>query len=259
MIQFLQPTRLFRSVSTVILALYLFSSVSASSKSVQFTVSPQLSTRTILPVVYNPVDVSSYFRHHPQEVLQRAVQVTSEVGSILSAVGEGLISGETESQRKLRIASAIKDSMVNLGPTFIKLGQALSSRQDLIGMEGIASLQSLQDAIPCTFTTAEAKQIIKDDFRNSPEAAALLPELLSTMSAESVAAASLGQVYRASINGTQLAIKIQRPDLRERVAVDFFVFRILADLLSRMGVVRSDGVGAVDEYASRLFEGNTCS
>lgn len=79
-------------------------------------------------------------------------------------------------------------------------------------------------------------------------------QLLSTLSELPVAAASLGQVYRARVNGVDVAVKVQRPHLREQVAADFLLARWGATFLTETGLLRSDGVGAVDEYASRLFE-----
>jgi predicted unusual protein kinase regulating ubiquinone biosynthesis (AarF/ABC1/UbiB family) len=156
----------------------------------------------------------------------------------------------------------------------------LSSRGDLVGLDTIKQLQYLQDTIPHTFTTDEAKAIILEDLghgylediievdvrslknvtsrRSGPDSAEptakRLKELLESLSDLPVASASLGQVYRARVDGKDVAVKIQRPRLREEIAADFLVARWGASILSKTGLLRSDGVGAVDEYASRLFE-----
>ena len=125
----------------------------------------------------------------------------------------------------------------------------------MIGLEGISQLQLLQDAIPSTFTTAEAREIIRQDLTGRQGVDSdMLAQLLDTLSLLPVAAASLGQVYRATVNGVDVAVKVQRPHLREQVAADFLIARWGATILSDSGLLRSDGVGAVDEYASRLFE-----
>ena len=125
----------------------------------------------------------------------------------------------------------------------------------MIGLEGISQLQLLQDAIPSTFTTAEAKVIIRQDLMGRPGVNSdMVAELLSTLSILPVAAASLGQVYKARVSGVDVAVKVQRPRLREQVAADFLLARWGAIILTGTGFLRSDGVGAVDEYASRLFE-----
>ena len=218
----------------------------------------------MLSVVYNSSDISSYFTRNPSLVIGRLVQILAEVGTIFVA-GMDVFMEESVSSRtlldktalnksKVKLAGAVRDSMIRMGPTFIKLGQALSSRQDLIGLEGISQLQLLQDAIPSTFSTEEAREIIRQDLTVAGESDDMVDQLLSTLSALPIAAASLGQVYRAHVNGIDIAVKIQRPKLREQVAADFLLARWGAIFLTETGILRSDGVGAVDEYASRLFE-----
>eukprot|EP00596_Hydrurales_sp_CCMP1899_P003662 CAMPEP_0119053258 /NCGR_PEP_ID=MMETSP1177-20130426/74319_1 /TAXON_ID=2985 /ORGANISM="Ochromonas sp, Strain CCMP1899" /LENGTH=820 /DNA_ID=CAMNT_0007033169 /DNA_START=102 /DNA_END=2561 /DNA_ORIENTATION=+ len=223
-----------------------------------------------LSVVYNSDDISSYFERHPSLVMLRVFQIAGEVMTMFFVGMIGMLEGTSDDyndeesdnsdntksdlklqKSKMKMAGAVRDSMVRMGPTFIKLGQALSSRQDLIGLEGISQLQRLQDAIPATFSTEDARAIIKQDLELGND---LVDQLLSTLSAEPVAAASLGQVYKATIDGVAVAVKVQRPDLREQVAADFLLARWGADFLTKTGILKSDGVGAVDEYASRLFE-----
>ena len=219
-----------------------------------------------LSVVYNSSDIASYFMRNPALVVSRVFQIASEVATIMMAGMDGMIHESIDYETRLiptlrksrvKLAAAVRDSMIRMGPTFIKLGQALSSRQDLIGLEGISQLQLLQDAIPSTFTTEEAREIIRQDLLSGnldSESKAMVEQLLSTLSVLPVAAASLGQVYRARINGMDVAVKVQRPHLREQVAADFLLARWGATFLTETGLLRSDGVGAVDEYASRLFE-----
>ena len=226
------------------------------------------SSNSLLSVVYNSTDIASYFTRNPALVISRIMQILSETGTIFVAGMEGMIEENFVDNRetqlsnlrpgKVKLAAAVRDSMIRMGPTFIKLGQALSSRQDLIGLEGISQLQLLQDAIPSTFTTDEAREIIRADLMgqmsSNSASNAMVEELLSTLSTLPIAAASLGQVYKARVNGMDVAVKVQRPRLREQVAVDFLLARWGANFLAETGLLRSDGVGAVDEYASRLFE-----
>jgi hypothetical protein len=225
-----------------------------------------------LSVVYNSDDISSYFERHPSLVMLRVFQIAGEVVMMFFVGMIGMLEGTDDDyngddynsdnsdntksdlklkKSKMKMAGAVRDSMVRMGPTFIKLGQALSSRQDLIGLEGISQLQRLQDAIPATFSTDDARAIIRQDLGLGND---LVEQLLSTLSAEPIAAASLGQVYKATIDGVAVAVKVQRPDLREQVAADFLLARWGAYFLTKTGILKSDGVGAVDEYASRLFE-----
>jgi predicted unusual protein kinase regulating ubiquinone biosynthesis (AarF/ABC1/UbiB family) len=239
------------------------------SEQIQNIAQPALaSSNSLLSVVYNSTDIASYFTRNPALVISRIMQILSETGTIFIAGMEGMIEENFVDNReiqlsnlrpgKVKLAAAVRDSMIRMGPTFIKLGQALSSRQDLIGLEGISQLQLLQDAIPSTFTTDEAREIIRADLMgqmsSNSASNAMVEELLSTLSMLPIAAASLGQVYKARVNGMDVAVKVQRPRLREQVAVDFLLARWGANFLAETGLLRSDGVGAVDEYASRLFE-----
>jgi predicted unusual protein kinase regulating ubiquinone biosynthesis (AarF/ABC1/UbiB family) len=159
-----------------------------------------------LSVVYNSSDISSYFERHPELVMLRVFQIAGEVVMMFFVGMMGMLEGTDDyiddnsdstksdiklKKSKMKMAGAVRDSMVRMGPTFIKLGQALSSRQDLIGLEGISQLQLLQDAIPSTFSTADAKDIIRQDLGLGNDH---VDQLLDTLSLEPVAAASLGQV-----------------------------------------------------------------
>ena len=219
---------------------------------------PLRSTEETFPDDYDAIAHADWFNRRPMSVVGRIAQITYEASSVL-------LTTLTSSQEKSTIAAAVRDSMIRLGPSTVKIGQALAARGDLIGAEGINQLQQLQDAIPWTFTTEQAKTIIREDLLPvgqiiSTEHRERVEQLLSSMSETPIAAASIGQVYRAHLpatateEATDVAVKIQRPALRETAAADFYLARILASMLTGVGLLRSDGVGAVDEYATRLFE-----
>ena len=122
---------------------------------------------------------------------------------------------------------ALADALAEAGPTYSKFGQALSCRPDLVG-EGIASaLQELQDRVP-PFDHERARQIVRDELGDAAE------ELLSTMGNETVAAATLGQVYRAQVGGKSVALKVQRPSVMSKVAADSVILRAVAAALVRV-------------------------
>mmetsp|Transcript_46970 Transcript_46970/g.117698 ORF Transcript_46970/g.117698 Transcript_46970/m.117698 type:complete len:517 (+) Transcript_46970:3007-4557(+) len=98
------------------------------------------------------------------------------------------------------------------------------------------------------FSKEEAFDFIKKELGANPE------KIFSDISSEPVAAASLGQVYKANLDGIQVAIKVQRPGLLELIALDIFVIRFLADMTQKIFKVRTDLVAIIDEYAERLFE-----
>ena len=97
--------------------------------------------------------------------------------------------------------------MIDLGPTFIKIGQALGTRADLLPLAYVKELATLQDQVPA-FSTAEAFARIESELGRS------LQECYAEIDSEPVASASLGQVYRARLSsGEEVAVKVQRPDL----------------------------------------------
>eukprot|EP00435_Cladocopium_sp_Y103_P000851 s733_g1.t1 len=128
-------------------------------------------------------------------------------------------SGATNAWRevKLQVAPQVKESLCQLGPSYIKLGQALASRPDLVGAEVAEELVQLQDNLP-PFDTKTALEVIKEDLAADQGAASEL--LQSLQDAEPVAAASLGQVYQGRCRGRLVAVKVQRPLARRLAAVD---------------------------------------
>ena len=115
-----------------------------------------------------------------------------------------------------------------LGPTFVKLGQILSTRADLIPLEYVKEMSKLQDAVPA-FPYHSVKEIILAETGKAPEA------LFHSFQKKPIAAASIGQVHRAVLKGTkeEVAIKVQRPDIQETVEVDLDILLHLATLMER--------------------------
>lgn len=137
-----------------------------------------------------------------------------------------------------------------LGPTFIKLGQVLSSRADLLPAEVIDELAQLQDNVaPMSHETVLSQ--IQSAFRAPPET------LFSTISKEPLAAASIAQVHRATtLAGEEVVIKVQRPGIADQLRSDLSVLRQLARILE--AVVEETGVysptGVVDEFDRAIHE-----
>ncbi|MBX3474022.1 MAG: AarF/ABC1/UbiB kinase family protein [Planctomycetes bacterium] len=112
-----------------------------------------------------------------------------------------------------------------MGPTFVKLGQVLSTRGDLVPAEYIAALQTLQDRVgPVPY--AEVEQVILEEFGLG------VPHVFNTFEPVPLAAASLGQVHVAGLaDGRKVAVKVQRPGIRARLAEDLDVLEELASVL----------------------------
>lgn len=148
-------------------------------------------------------------------------------------------------------AVRLKEGLLSLGPTFIKLGQLLSTRVDIVPKEYIEELSVLQDRVP-GFSGARAVEVIETEF-GSP-----IDEIFDSFGMRPIAAASLGQVHRAVLNGEQVAVKIQRAGLKELFDVDLKNLKVLAKMLDRFDP-KSDGasrnwVQIYDESAKLLYE-----
>ena len=129
------------------------------------------------------------------------------------------------------------------------MGQALSTRPDLVPPEYLEELTRLQDQLP-PFDNAVAYRFIEEELGDSPDM------IYAELTESPIAAASLGQVYRGRLKtGEEVAVKVQRPGLAQSIALDTYILRGLAALAMRLVKrIRSDLVGIMDEFAARIFE-----
>jgi ubiquinone biosynthesis protein len=122
-------------------------------------------------------------------------------------------------------AAELADDLERMGPTFIKLGQLLSTRPDILPPPYLHALARLQDRVE-PFSFGEVERIV------AAELGVRLSKAFSEFEASPVAAASLGQVHRAAMrDGRRVAVKVQRPDIRERVAEDLEALADIAEFL----------------------------
>jgi len=139
-------------------------------------------------------------------------------------------------------------ALEELGPTFIKLGQVLSTRPDLISPEYLNELEKLQDNVP-PFPFAEVEEIFLAETGKKPS------ELFQEFNEQPMAAASIGQVHRARIkDGKEVVIKVQRPNIENTIAVDLEILAHLASLMEQY-LEESQGhrpSAVVDEFARSL-------
>ncbi|MCX7751370.1 MAG: AarF/ABC1/UbiB kinase family protein [Blastocatellia bacterium] len=162
-----------------------------------------------------------------------------------------LAQGVLQREERLRAQAVwLRNRLVKLGPTFIKIGQALATRADLLPLPYIQELTRLQDEVP-PFPQAEAARILEEELGAPAE------RLFAFINWEPIASASLGQVYYGRLpSGEEVAIKVQRPRLREAIHVDLMILRRIARFLKRYpqlfrGV---DWTGVLDEFAVTIFE-----
>ncbi len=124
-------------------------------------------------------------------------------------------------------AEAFAKQLEQMGPTYVKFGQVLSTRPDVVPQEYITALESLQDNLE-PFSFGEVERIIEE------ELGVRLSKAFESIEAKPLAAASLGQVHRAVLrDGREVVIKVQRPNVREQVHKDLEVFSDIAIELER--------------------------
>ncbi|KAH7652663.1 Cadmium-transporting ATPase protein [Dioscorea alata] len=162
--------------------------------------------------------------------------------------------GMTEEKKILRrkeLAKWLKESILRLGPTFIKIGQQFSTRVDILAQEYVDQLSELQDQVP-PFPSETAISIVEE------ELGAPVDDIFDRFDYEPIAAASLGQVHRASLKGQEAVVKVQRPGLKELFDIDLKNLRVIAEYLQKVDP-KSDGakrdwVAIYDECASVLYQ-----
>jgi ubiquinone biosynthesis protein len=156
-----------------------------------------------------------------------------------------------------RLARALEE----LGPTFIKLGQILSTRPDVLPHDYVTALAELQDNVP-GFSFAEVSAVVKQELGSQPS------ELFLEFEPKPIAAASLSQVHRARLKtGEDVAVKVQRPGIEETIEADLGIMETLARLAERRfpQYAPQDSAGLVQEFGRALrreldfvHEGQNC-
>jgi len=143
-------------------------------------------------------------------------------------------------------AAVLLDTLLTLGPTFIKLGQLLSTRPDILPKAYIEVLSSLQDDVPPA-PWAESKLVIEEELGG-------VDDVYDDFDTEPISGASLGQVYLAEYDGQQVAVKIRRPGIESLVEADLKVLRWSIPLLVRfIGEGRAFSLDSLaDEFAKTI-------
>ncbi len=144
-------------------------------------------------------------------------------------------------------AEHLRMALEDLGATFIKLGQILSTRPDLVPPEYVTQFSKLQDAVP-PIPYSQAAEVIQQELGSPPE------KIFKTIVAQPLASASIGQVHAARLHDdTQVVVKVQRPGVEARIAEDLAVLDEIARFAARAEWgSHYDIEGWVDEFAFTL-------
>ena len=199
---------------------------------------------------YDPAAITRIYAGHPQRLLRRLWQTLVPIGLYLLAVAMDWLFGQLKKPSQVTArAKEAADLVASLGPAFIKAGQALSTRPDIVPPLLLAELAQLQDQLP-GFDSELAMACIEEDLGKA------VAEIYEQLDREPISAASLGQVHRGVLKGGQrVAVKVQRPGLREQITLDLYIVRNIAAWLNQnIGIIRSDLVALIDELGQRVFE-----
>jgi predicted unusual protein kinase regulating ubiquinone biosynthesis (AarF/ABC1/UbiB family) len=198
---------------------------------------------------YDPQAIARYYRYRPWRALWRSLVVIWLFLGLILGLKWDEWRQQVERNRSKR-AVQLRQLLTRLGPTYIKVGQALSTRPDLVRQDFLEELTKLQDRLP-PFSSQAAFAIIEQEIDRR------IDEVYSEISPLPIAAASLGQVYQARLRtGEEVAVKVQRPNLLPILTLDLYLMRWASSWLEPWLPVNLGGdlTSVVDEFGTKLFE-----
>ena len=209
---------------------------------------PQPAGRAPTEPRYDPGADLRWLLLRPWLLLSRLIVVLWQLLSLALVL---VVQGSSRDPKvQQRLGKRIFTTLTNLGPCFIKVGQALSTRPDLVRRDWLDQLTQLQDNLPA-FPHAIALRTIEE------ELGAPVNQLFEEFPEHPVAAASLGQVYRARpVGGSWVAVKVQRPNLERTLRRDLVLIRLLGVTAAPLLPLNLGfGLGEIiDEFGRSLFE-----
>lgn len=206
-----------------------------------------------LPYDYDPEFLKEFFRKRPRAVIARFFQLSTVFGDFVIKTIFDKFFNRLEGNPELEVqrAAELRDRITSLGPFYIKIGQALSIRPDVLSPRSMVELQKLCDKVP-SFDSKIAFATIERELGKPVD------EIFSEITPEPVAAASLGQVYKAVLRetGETVAVKVQRPQVLETVSLDLYLARELGFIARKFPALvdRLDVVALLDEFAYRFYQ-----
>lgn len=206
-----------------------------------------------------PTDVGFSWANDNYNSTQRSIDVWSFVISLRIRVllenakwaYAGGFDEEKQKKRRKGTAAWLRERVLQLGPTFIKLGQLSSTRSDLFPREYVDELAKLQDRVPA-FSSQKAREFI------ATELGAPVDILFKEFEDQPIAAASLGQVHRVILhNGEKAVVKVQRPGLKRLFDIDLRNLKLIAEYFQNsesLGGPTRDWMGIYEECATILYQ-----
>ncbi|KAK4740897.1 hypothetical protein SAY87_024485 [Trapa incisa] len=196
---------------------------------------------------YDPSRIATVYKRRPLILVRRLLQIGFTFGRWFALRYLDSVNDRSDEMFKIR-AEELRQILVQLGPAYIKIAQAFSSRPDLIPPDYLDELSLLQDRI-APFSNDVAFDTIEKELKLP------IDQLFTEISPEPTAAASLGQVYKARLHrgGKLVAVKVQRPGVQAAIALDILILRYLAGVIRKVRKFNTDLPAVVDEWASSLF------
>jgi predicted unusual protein kinase regulating ubiquinone biosynthesis (AarF/ABC1/UbiB family) len=193
-----------------------------------------------LPTTYDVAKIRAYWSRRPAAITKRSGSLLADVMGWVLALLLDIQTGKVE-KNSVERAGQLKELIAKQGPAFVKVGQAVAIRPDLLPPAYLEALQTLLDGVK-PFSSVEARELIRQELGKP------LEDVFEDVSAfeEPVAAASIGQVYKARLKATKVmekeqgdwgmdvAVKVQRPAILEVVTLDLLVIRSVLESLASL-------------------------
>mmetsp|Transcript_8648 Transcript_8648/g.12757 ORF Transcript_8648/g.12757 Transcript_8648/m.12757 type:complete len:502 (+) Transcript_8648:75-1580(+) len=202
-----------------------------------------------LPRSYDAQRIQQYWRVRPISVASRIFDIVAESAPIVCSVAMNwnALDGNYDLQRSY--AAQVKDTLTRLGPAFVKIGQQISIRPDLVPPPVLSELQKLCDSVePVSDEIALGvlrDELNVDDFREIFDDDVYL-----------VASASLGQVYKTRLEGEAVAIKVQRPDMLQKVSLDLYLLHQYANFVDKFTSIFTEQPAFHEELIKNFAAGS---
>ena len=204
-------------------------------------------------VKYDPIATEKVLFRQPTKWFVRNIQIALPLGFwAVNVVVDYFTGQQSQSERRRLRAEQLTEAISSLGPAIIKGGQALASRPDLLPSEYLLELQKLQDDVPrfannVAFRTVEMELGIEH-----------FNDVFELVEPEPIAAASIGQVYKAILreNGATVAIKIQRPDCESIIALDLYVLRWWSGIYNQIFTLLNRDINLqsiIDDFGELIY------